>query len=162
MTQTWFRVSALALALGFVVPAHAVEQVDEQTRGQIDQLMKSFNSHYGDHDEAGITTLFTDDAVIMSPSPTVVKTGRQEIKQFVQSLFDMTAHLEGSIDKVSPLRDTSNDTMIVLGKYHVTGYSLGGTFNVVGHWAAVDVRVGDTWRIRLLTVLPDVPSPPTR
>jgi uncharacterized protein (TIGR02246 family) len=158
MTPTLFRVSALALAMGCAVPAHAVvDQIDQETREQIDQLMKSFTARFLDEDAAGATTLFTDDSVIISSTPTAVKTGRQEIKQFVQSMIDMSTHLDGKIDKVSPLNDTQDGAVIVLGTYHISGNGAHGRFDTMGNWATVDVRTGETWRIRLLTVVPNPP-----
>ncbi len=92
-----------------------------------------------------------------APGAKTVKSGAREIEQFYQGSFKAGInHDEITIDDVSPL---GADTVIAMGEYRATGQGQNGAIKLEGHWTGVDVREGDTWKIRLLTAVPNAPSP---
>lgn len=150
--MAWHGIAIVA-AMSFVLPA-AAQELDQQSRQKIAQLMETYGATYDKKDAGGVAALYTDDAVVLSPtSPTMIlKSGKQEIQNYVQTMLDRDYKLEGKVNKISPL---GQDAAIILGEYHTTGRtSAGHEFNVIGYWSAVDVRSGDGWKIRLLTAFP--------
>jgi hypothetical protein len=53
----------------------------------------------------------------------------------------------------------SDDPAISIGEYHFAGQGQNGPIKADGHWAALYVREGGQWKIRLLTPLNDPPRP---
>ena len=149
----WTHGIALVAAMGFVLPA-AAQQIDPQKREQIEHMMMAYGANIDKKDAAAVAAFYTDDAVVLSPtSPTmVVKSGKDEITKYLQTMFDREYKIEGKTTSITPLGD---DAAIVLGEYHATGKtSAGHEFNVIGYWSAVDVLNSNSWKIRLLTAFP--------
>jgi hypothetical protein len=63
-------------------------------------------------------------------------------------------HLELTVDHVSPL---GTDGAISMGEYHITGQGTNGPMKADGHWTGLDVRDGNTRKIRLATSFPNPP-----
>jgi hypothetical protein len=47
-----------------------------------------------------------------------------------------------------------------VGEYHLIDQSKSSPAKIDGHWTAVYVRDEGTWKIRLLTAVPDLPPAP--
>jgi len=47
-----------------------------------------------------------------------------------------------------------------VGEYHLIDQSKSSPTKIDGHWTAVYVRDEGTWKIRLLTAVPDLPPAP--
>jgi uncharacterized protein (TIGR02246 family) len=156
--RTYWIISALAAV---VLTTSAVAQgVDQNTRQQIEQLVTTYRANWNKQDVAGIAGLYTKDAVLVSQAPKVVKNGQQEIAQQDETIFKTLPHNNAATVEVSPL---GADALFSVGEYHLSGQNQSGPLKVDGHWTAVYVREGGTWKIRLLTAVPDPPpAPPTR
>jgi uncharacterized protein (TIGR02246 family) len=138
-------------AICFAASASA-QQVDQSMRQQIERLAAAYTENWNKQDAAGIAGLYTRDGVLVTST---VKTGSQEIEQHYQGVFKRGLnHNQLTVDQVSPF---GTDAAISMGEYHITGQGQDGPIKLDGYWTAVDVRQGDTWKIRLLT---GVPSPP--
>jgi uncharacterized protein (TIGR02246 family) len=151
------RVVVVIAAICVAAPAPA--QQDEKSKQEeiarlgakylLRQEIQSFGAKYVDYvdkqDAAGVAGLYTKDGILVSA--TGVAAGTQAIEQHYQNLFKMgTEHRQLTLDEVSPL---GSEAVIGRGEYHVTRQYQKG--KVDGHWAAVYVREGGTWKIRLLT-----------
>ena len=136
------------------------QQVDQNTREQIEQLVTTYRTNWNNHNAAGIADLYTKDGVLVSQAPKVVKTGPQEIVQQYETVFKTMSHNDGATAEVFPL---ASDSLISVGEYHLSGQGQSGPAKVDGHWTAVYVKEGSAWKIRLLTAVPDPPpAPPAR
>ena len=156
MRPTWI-ISAIAVSL---TTSAFAEGVDQNTRQQIEQLVTTYRENWNNHNAAGIAGLYTKDGVLVSQAPKVVKTGTKEIEQQYETLFKTVSHNDAATVEVSPL---GSDSLISVGEYHLSGQNQSGPIKVDGHWTAVYVREGGTWKIRLLTAVPDLPpTPPAR
>jgi uncharacterized protein (TIGR02246 family) len=155
MRPIWIVIAALGLAT-----SASAQQVDQNTRQQIEQLVAAYRENWNNHNAAGIARLYTKDGVLVSQAPKVVKTGPQEIVQQYETAFKTVSHNDGATAEVLPL---GSDSLISVGEYHLSGQNESGPLKVDGHWTAVYVREGGTWKIRLLTAVPDLPpTPPAR
>jgi uncharacterized protein (TIGR02246 family) len=143
-----------------IPPSVSAQGVDQNTRQQIEQLVTTYRENWNNHNAAGIAGLYTKDGVLVSQAPKVVKTGQQEIAQQYETTFKTVSHNDSATVKVSPL---GSDSLISVGEYHLSGRNQSGPLKLDGHWTAVYVREGGTWKIRLLTAVPDPPpTPPAR
>jgi uncharacterized protein (TIGR02246 family) len=148
-------VGAIA-ALSLTTPVSA-QGVDQTTRQQIEQIAAAYHENWNNHNAAGIAALYTKDGVLVTQAPKVVKTGQQEIEQNYKNAFDTIPHHDSAtVDELSPL---GNDAAMSVGEYHFTGQGQNGPTKINGHWTAVYVREGGTWKIRLLTAFPNPPPP---
>jgi uncharacterized protein (TIGR02246 family) len=154
MRRFWI-ISAIAI-VGLTASASA-QAVDQNTQQQIEQLVTTYRANWNKQDAAGIAGLYTKDAVLVSQAPKVVKNGSQEIVQQYEAIFKTLPHNDAATVEVSPL---GTDALFSVGEYQLSGQNQNGPLKVNGHWTAVYVREGGTWKIRLLTAVPDLPTPP--
>src|SRR5262249_23068268 len=104
-----------AVVIGLVAPAFG--QTDPNK--EIEQLASRFAEYYNKQHAAGIAILFAKDGVLVSPGPTVVKTGSQALEQAYAAAFKAGMnHNDITVDQVSPF---GSDAVIALGEYHATG-----------------------------------------
>jgi uncharacterized protein (TIGR02246 family) len=156
MLSPWI-ISAI-LVIGLAPPTFA-QQVDPDTRQQVERLAATYAECFNKQDAAGIASLYARDGVLVSRAAKAVKTGAQEIEQTYQSVFKSGMnHTDMTVDQVSPL---GTDAVIAMGEYHGSGHGQNGPIEVDGHWTGVDVREGGTWKIRLLTAFPNPPATAT-
>jgi uncharacterized protein (TIGR02246 family) len=156
-----------AIAVICVAAPASAQESDQEKQQEIARLgakfllrqeIQSFGFKYMDNlekqDAAGVAGLYTKDGILMSS--TAVALGPQAIEQFYQNEFKMgPLRRQSTLDEVSPL---GSDAVIGRGEFHVTGQGRNSGTNADGHWAAVYVREGGTWKIRLLTQVRNAPT----
>jgi uncharacterized protein (TIGR02246 family) len=159
MRYIWI-ISVIA-ALGFTTSAALAQQVDQNTRQQIEHVVAAYHENWNNHNATGIANLYTKDGVLVTQAPKVVKIGQQEIEQNYKNAFNtVPQHDSATVDELSPL---GTNTAFSVGQYHLIGKGKSGPTKIDGYWTAVYVREGDTWKIRLLTAVPNPPpAPPAR
>ena len=153
----------VGLAIGFAVPAFAQQKdtVDPQTIEQIDAFAKKFDEAFDNGDAAALASLFTDDAVFVTPGG--IRYGRAAIEKHWVETFQQghfSNHLNKA-DQYSPhLIGTTGNEVWRTGEWSFTVQGKSGDpINLKGFWSAINVREGDTWKTRLLTF--NVTPPPT-
>jgi uncharacterized protein (TIGR02246 family) len=130
--RTYWIISAIA-AFGLTTSASA-QGVDQNTRQQIEQLVTTYRANWNKQDAAGIASLYTRDAVLVSQAPKGVKNGPQEIAQQYEAIFKTLPHNDAATVEVSPL---GVDALFTVGEYHLSGQNQSGPLKVDGHWTAV-------------------------
>jgi uncharacterized protein (TIGR02246 family) len=142
------------IAIGLVTSASA-QQVDQNTRKQIEQIIAEYHDAWNKHDAAGIAALYTKDGIVVSQGPQMVKHGQQDIvKNYERAFATVPHHDSATADEIIPL---GGDVYMSVGEYHLTG----STNNKIdGHWTAVYVPEGGKLKIRMLTPVPDLPPAP--
>jgi uncharacterized protein (TIGR02246 family) len=156
MRSIWF-ISAVAV-LSLAASEASAQAVDQSTRQQIEKLMATFAEDWNKQDAVGLASLYTADGVAVVPDVKMVYVGLREIEQHFRDNFKSgESHNQSTLDQVWPF---GSSAVIAFGAYHLTGQGQNGPIKVDGHWTAMDVRDGNTWKIRLLTALHD-PPPPT-
>lgn len=144
-----------AAAVGLVTAASA-QQVDQNTRQQIERLATAYVENWNKHDAGGIAALYTKDGVQVTAAG--VRNGPQEIEQAYQGAIKTFPQHDGqTIEQILPL---GNDADVRIGEFHLGGQGPNGPTKLDGRYTAVDVREGGTWKIRLLTAVPI--SPPAQ
>jgi uncharacterized protein (TIGR02246 family) len=128
------------LAIGFAAPVLAQEQntVDPEVRAQIEAVIKRMEEAYNKYDAAAYAAFFTQYAVEASLGGTAW--GRKEIEErYVAELASHPSKQSFKLMQVCPVGDAICATSEYL--HHNT--------QTKGHYAAIYVREGDTWRIRM-------------
>jgi uncharacterized protein (TIGR02246 family) len=152
MRSIWI-IGAFA-ALSLITPVSA-QQVDQSTRQQIDKIFAAYHENWNKHDAAGIAGLYTDDGVLVTDRTAGSKKGRQEIEQYYTDLFNRISHHDSAtVDEIFSL---GSNGVITVGEYHLSGQGQSGPIKADGHYTAVDVLEDGTWKIRLLTAVPNPP-----
>jgi uncharacterized protein (TIGR02246 family) len=133
--------------------------VDQNTRQQIEQLIATYHDDWNKQDAAGIASLYTRDGVLVTSDVKAVKNGPQEIIEHYQNLFKrgITHHDSATVDQLLPL---GNNALMSMGQYHLSGQGPNGPLKGDGYYTAVDVLDGGTWKIRMLTAVPNPPPTP--
>jgi uncharacterized protein (TIGR02246 family) len=142
------------IAIGLTTSAPAQQQVNQNTRQQLDSLYAAYHDNWNKQDAAGIASLYTPDGVLVTDRD--ISNGSQAIIEHYKDVFKrgITHHDSATIDQMMPL---GNNAVMIVGEYHLSGQGQSGSIKADGHYTAVDVREGDTWKIRMLTATPTPP-----
>jgi uncharacterized protein (TIGR02246 family) len=151
--------AVLGLAIGFVVPAFA--QSKQTVASQIDeQVTKKFDVAFNNGDAAALAALYADDAIQVTPNGTIV--GREAIEKGFAGIFSQGHYSQhfNKDDQDSPhMIGADGKEVWRTGEWGFTVQGkTGDPLNLKGFWSAINVRDGDTWKIRMLTF--NVTPPP--
>jgi uncharacterized protein (TIGR02246 family) len=143
------------LSIGFAVPVLAEEKnvVNPQISQQLDALGGKFDEVFNKNDAAAVAAFYTEDVVLVTPGGLVY--GRQAIEKWHADLFQKS-HYSNRITKFdqNSLRiiGTAGNEIWVAGEWSVTVQDQNGPpLQHKGYFSAVDMREGDTWKIRMTT-----------
>jgi ketosteroid isomerase-like protein len=129
------------LAISLTVPGIAQEQniVDLEVRQQIEAALKKHEEAYNEYDAAAFAAGFTEHAIEMAGGGTAW--GRQEIeKRYVADLASHPTKQSFQLVQVYPF---GSDTCVAISEFF--HYNT----QTKGHYAAIYVREGHTWKIRM-------------
>jgi uncharacterized protein (TIGR02246 family) len=141
-------------AIGLITSASA-QEIDQNTRQQIERIAAAYVENWNKHDAGGVAALYAKDGVLVTATG-VVRSGPQEIEQAYQGAIKAFPQHNGqTVEQISPL---GNDAVIRIGQFHLAGEGQNGPTKLDGRYTAVDVREGGTWKTRLLTAVP-IPPP---
>ena len=144
------------IAIGLATSAPAQQQVDQNTRKQIEQIIAEYHDAWNKHSAAGIVGLYTKDAILVTQAPQAVKNGQQDIEKNYEGAFaTVPNHDSATAEQIVPL---GADAFMSVGEYHLIGSS---NNKLDGHWTAVYVPEAGKLKIRMLTAVPDLPPAPT-
>jgi ketosteroid isomerase-like protein len=155
------------LAISLALPSLAQQnaKLDPQVIEQLGALGQKYHEAYANSDAAASAALYTWDAIIVTPQGPVY--GRDAIQYWYADQFEQW-HPKNHIDKADPdslrLIGTAGDAVGLSGEWSETIQDPnGGLIEGKGYWSAIDVREGDTWKIRLDTfnVTPAPPATPS-
>ena len=149
----------VGLAIGLATPTLA-QQKDTIDSQIAEQVTKKIDEGFNNGDAAAVGALFTEDAVFVTPQGPIF--GREAIEKLFAGMFQQghySNHLNKD-DQGSPhMIGTADDEVWRTGEWSFTlqGKS-GGPIQLKGHFGAINVREGETWKIRMLTF--NVTPPP--
>lgn len=147
------------IAIGLATSTQAQQQVDQNTRRQIDQIIAEYHDAWNNHNATGIAALYTKDGILVTQAPQIVKHGQQDIEKNYEGAFATLPHHDSATaDEIIPL---GADAAMSVGEYHLTGKGQSGPTKIDGHWTAVYVPEGGKLKIQMLTAVPDLPPAPT-
>ena len=102
------------IALGLTTSAPAQQQVDQNTKQQIEQMIVEYHDAWNNHNGAGIAALYTKDGIIVSQAPQVVKHGQQDIEQNYQRAFPTFPHHDSATATVPVVWTASGENNLRL------------------------------------------------
>jgi ketosteroid isomerase-like protein len=149
----------VGLAIGLAAPTFA-QQKDTIDSQIAEQVTKKMDEGFNNGDAAAVGALFMEDAVFVTPQGPIF--GREAIEKLFEGMFQQghySDHLNKD-DQGSPHTiGTAGNEVWRTGEWSSTlqGKS-GGPIQLKGCWSAINVREGDTWKIRMLTF--NVTPPP--
>ncbi len=135
-------VPILAASLAVPVAAQPVSEQEARQAGQ--SVLDAWNNAMQHKDAAGLAALYTEDAVHVTPQGLV--SGRAAIEKEDAELFKVYTPDLSKVEHVSMI---GNGVMLRAGTWGGTYNSPNGPVHLKGYWSDVDVRDGNTWKIRL-------------
>ena len=155
----FFALAGLASAFTLRALAQSTDTfLTEQDHQQIDALGSKYVEAFNKNNAAALAALFTDDGLLVGPGSIV--SGQAAIEKSYQDTFKGGTQSDQRIQTVE-LHGLGTDLALAAGQWSNKGP---GPDNTVqenhGNWGAVDARVGDTWKIRMLTYNVVPPPPP--
>ena len=153
------------LTIGFSVRALAQEKepsLTEQDREQIVAVGKKNDEAWSKSDAAALAALFTDDAIFVTPGATL--SGREAIEKRYQDVFQGLKKKLGSdlspegkhitnVTKNVEMHPLDNNAVWGVGEWSQMIPGPNDTVKEIhGSYGCVTVRVGDSWKNRMLVV----------
>jgi uncharacterized protein (TIGR02246 family) len=159
--RSWIMTAITALGVTTLVSSASAQQVDPNTRQQIEKVIAAYHENWNNHNAAGIADLYTNDGVLVTDRTAGFKQGHQQIEQYYKDLFNRISHHDSAtVDELWPL---GSNAVTTVGEYHLSGQGQNGPIKADGYYTTVDVLEGGAWKIRLLTAVPNPPpTPPAR
>jgi ketosteroid isomerase-like protein len=97
--------------------------------------------------------LYTEDAVLLTPRGPIV--GQKAIEKWYADVFKgwhPKDHVGKGSQEIPPVFGTAGTEAWDTGEWSETGQGKSGDpESIKGYWSSVDIREGDSWKIRLLT-----------
>lgn len=148
--------AALAYAfalLGVFVLSALPAFADTDLKKQVELGNASYVEAFNKQDLAGVVAHYATGAVVVNPSG--LKT---DIPALIEGLFKTGMnHLEATVDQAWP---AGSDTALGTGKFRITGKDQSGAAaEVKGFWAVTYVQEGGKWKIRMSSIIPQMPPP---
>jgi len=142
----------LAISLALPTFAQQKETVDPKILEQLDADGKKFAEACDNNDAAAVAALFTEDAIFVTDTGPIY--GREAIEKQYAEWFK-GAHASDTISKRDPnsVRVVGTaDNIASSGEWSQTWQAQGQKpVHIKGYWSVIDTRVGDAWRICVLT-----------
>ena len=137
------------------------DTADPQLRQQLDAKIKKYDEAWNNNDAAALAAFFIEEAVYVTDRGPIC--GREAIEKHFTDLFQ-TVHFSGHIanaDQDSPhITGTVGNEMWATGKWsHTFQVQNGNPTQANGYWAAVKIREGDVWKMRM-NIYNTTPAPP--
>jgi uncharacterized protein (TIGR02246 family) len=145
-----FLFALVGLAISFAVPAYAQQKdkSDPKIVQQIRALEMKFDEAFNRSDVGALAALYTEDAVRVTPHGTF--SGRQAIAKDYAERFQRYQS-NNYVRKGDRVNAVGNDVR-ASGKWSCAFHDTDGRYkHIDGHYSAVWVREGDTWKIRRAT-----------
>lgn len=141
---------AVTAAIICVAPtAFGQTQHDTATIQNIQNLCKAYDAAYDAKGPAGDAEFYAQDAVVVAPNGAVLQGRDTIIKTFAGGWKEGAKH----VCKVDDAQAMGNGAWAV-GETRVTG--LNSPIHI--RWASFDIKKGDTWEIKMLSVTPIIES----
>jgi uncharacterized protein (TIGR02246 family) len=128
------------LAVGIAVPVLAQEKdtVNPEVRQQIEAVLRKHEEAYNEYDAAAFAAGFTQYAVELSQGG--MARGREEIEE--RYAADLASHPSKQSFKLLQVCAVGDAICAISEFFHYNTQTK-------GHYAAIYVREGDTWKIRM-------------
>lgn len=159
LRKTKIRLTAfLGLLVSFALPASGQEKDPGsglQILQQLHSIGKEFDDAFLKGDAAAMVAGYTDDAILVSDSGPVY--GRQAIEKYYAEHFREVRYVKHeTTDDPASVRNISADGNVIWenGEWTGTLFLQGedcGPHRVRGYFTSINIREGDTWRIRMFT-----------
>jgi uncharacterized protein (TIGR02246 family) len=140
----------LAISISFVLPTFAQQKdtVDPKIAQQIRALEMKFDEAFNRSDVGALAGLYTEDAIRVTPHGTF--SGRQAIAKDYAEHFQRYQS-NNYVRKGDRVNAVGND-VLASGKWSCAFHETDGRYkHIDGHYSAVWVPEGDTWKTRRAT-----------
>jgi uncharacterized protein (TIGR02246 family) len=138
-----------AFPLALLAFAQQKDTVDPKIIEQLQEEDRNFELAYNKHDAAAFASLFTDEAVLVTPHGTF--TGRAAIKRKYQEEDFETYDGSDMVSTTERITPVGNELHLI--RRFRANYQSGGSFiRIEGNASPVFVLEGDIWKIRSETV----------
>ena len=136
--RTVVALAGLAISFAMPVLAQGTDTVDPKVRQQIEAALKKLEDAYNEYDAAAFAAGFTEYALELSGGGTAW--GRKDIEErYVANLVSHPSKQSFKLVQIYPIGD---DICAIWEFFHYTTQTK-------GHYTAIYVREGDTWKIRM-------------
>jgi uncharacterized protein (TIGR02246 family) len=116
-------------------------QKNTEVGSEIRRMDEAFAAQFAAHDVEGITSLYTDDALVLAPGSDIVQ-GKAALKQFWKAVFD-SGLKSTKLDQISV--EQFGDIALDSGRYTMIGKD--GKMIDEGQYLIAWKHEGGSWRI---------------
>jgi ketosteroid isomerase-like protein len=148
-------VALVGVASSFVLPSLAQQNdpVNPQITEKLNANIKAYDEAVNNNDAAAVAALYTEDAVFVSDRGPIY--GRKAIEKWYADVFQgwHPKNHAGKTGQGSPhAMGTAGNEIWSNGEWSETGQGgTGEAIQIKGYWSAIDIREGDSFKIRMMT-----------
>ena len=122
--------------------------MSDSLRQELEKIGSAYAECFNRQDAAGIAALYVAGGIHINPAGP-----RIDIEEFYRGLFKAGLNYqEATVDDVWPV---GSETAVAIGQFRTTGKDLNGaSIEVRGYSTATYLRIGDKWKIQMLSAIP--------
>jgi uncharacterized protein (TIGR02246 family) len=165
-----FLLALIGWAIGFALPAFAQQTNTPDPRiaqqrdllgvpkalDEFGELHQKLDEAYNKNDAAAVAALFTEDAVLVAPDGRF--SGRQDIEKRYADTFQRSPISDFNSRRERRHLNAIDNAVWSVGQWASTLQSQTGPVFAWGYWSAIYVFEGDSWKIRMLSLI-EHPAP---
>ena len=131
------------LVIGLAMPAAAQQISEQEARQVVEKSVADFDSALRSKDVAKSASVFTEDAVRVTPQGPMV--GRSAIEKNLTEVFKVYNHDSSKVNQVMVI----NGMIFANGSWGGKIQGPNGLNPIKGYWSNTWVRDGGTWKMRM-------------
>ena len=141
------------IALAFAAPVHA-QQVDQQTRQQVESIVVQFVDALNKGDDQAIAAQFSPNLIAIGPRSKA--TTIAQLQGVVKAVHERGLAITATVDEIEPL--FAGQGIVATAPYKGIAFNRPVRSQIEGNFLLVLERVGDNWKIRAVVATRTLPA----
>ena len=141
------------IALAFAAPVHA-QQVDQQTRQQVEAIVVQFVDALNNGDDQAIAAQFSPNLIVIGPRSKA--TTIAQLQDVVKAVHQRGLAITATVDDIEPL--FGGQGIVATAPYKGIAFNRPVRSQIEGNFLLVLERVGDSWKIHAAVATRTLPA----
>ena len=141
------------IALAFAAPVHA-QQVDQQTRQQVESIVVQFVDALNKGDDQAIAAQFSPNLIAIGPRSKA--TTIAQLQAAIKAVHQRGLAITATVDEIEPL--FAGQGIVATAPYKGIAFNRPVRSQIEGNFLLVLERVGDNWKIRAVVATRTLPA----
>jgi ketosteroid isomerase-like protein len=141
------------IALAFAAPVHA-QQVDQQTRQQVESIVVQFVDALNKGDDQAIAAQFSPNLIAIGPRSKA--TTIAQLQAAIKAVHQRGLAITATVDEIEPL--FAGQGIVATAPYKGIAFNRPVRAQIEGNFLLVLERIGDSWKIHAAVATRSLPA----